>query len=792
MPDLADFIAQYATPYNPATDTYRRPPFASPVKAGKATAIYNAHSYHTKVPPQGIEPYIAHYTEPGDLVLDPFCGSGMTGVAGLTLGRRVILNDLSPAAAHIAYNYCTPVDVAALKREFERIKAVVKDEFDWLYGTNCDHCGKPAITQSVVWSDILECSRCGSEMVLWDVAVDKQTNTVLSTFNCPHCQKEHVKRGLRWLRTTPVLIRYECTCQCCVEWRQINKKLPAKKRTTECGCPCCRTGYAERPTTETERQHIAAIEVEDISCWYPTTPFDTSWEMWRGVHRDQGIDRVDKFYTKRNLHALAMLWDEINKVVSPDVRGKLRFAFTGISTRLVSKLTGYQFGKRGNVPVAGTLYIASFVAERNVWDAFVERAKDILKNAGDFPDGPVKVTIGSASRLPVIVDSSVDYIFTDPPFGSNIFYADCNFIWESWLGQYTDQTCEAVVHIKHKDKNTLPDYARLMTDSFREMYRVLKPNRWASVVFHNSDDKIWQTILEAVQAAGFELAQINSFDKEQLSFKGIRGDKGLERVTNKDIVLNLRKPGPDVARASGNTTTTARNGDAEARVVQQLADFLGTNPAHEQRTLQHFWNVVLHEMLANGVVEVSMEQVGDMLPYYFKQVDGKWYLRGEAVVGGNVFDLKSDAGALTWLNAVLSEPHTTGDLIPKWQAAIGRDVDPGRLERLLEQNFWLDKRSGRWRTPTDIERATMNATQDLAAEAHLRVIRKYLAGDIDRQPYNRELAEWVRFAYHREAYAEAVALYAHLDEGPLEPEFAKSLRKIVGVCKMKIAMTSDE
>ena len=140
MPDLADFIAKYATPYDPATDTYRCPPFASPVKAGKATAIYNAHSYHTKVPPQGIEPYIAHYTEPGDLVLDPFCGSGMTGVAALTLGRRVILNDLSPAAAHIAYNYCTPVDVAALKREFEQIKAVVKDEFDWLYGTTCDRC----------------------------------------------------------------------------------------------------------------------------------------------------------------------------------------------------------------------------------------------------------------------------------------------------------------------------------------------------------------------------------------------------------------------------------------------------------------------------------------------------------------------------------------------------------------------------------------------------------------------------------------------------------------------------
>jgi len=120
----------------------------------------------------------------------------------------------------------------------------------------------------------------------------------------------------------------------------------------------------------------------------------------------------------------------------------------------------------------------------------------------------------SATQLDDISNLTVDYIFTDPPFGSNIFYADCNLIWESWLGQFTDQSQEAVVHVKHKDKNTLPDYARLMSESFQEMYRVLKPGRWASVVFHNSDDRIWQVILEAAEAAGFELAEINSFDKQ--------------------------------------------------------------------------------------------------------------------------------------------------------------------------------------------------------------------------------------------------------------------------------------
>jgi hypothetical protein len=151
---LSEFLARHARPYDPATDDYERPPFAADIKEGKNDPIYNAHSYHTKVPPRSIIPYILHYTQPGDLVLDLFCGSGMTGVAAQMCAqppadileqfpqlkdrvgpRACILNDLSPAACHIAYNYNTPVDVEALKREFDRIKAAVKDEFDWLYGT---------------------------------------------------------------------------------------------------------------------------------------------------------------------------------------------------------------------------------------------------------------------------------------------------------------------------------------------------------------------------------------------------------------------------------------------------------------------------------------------------------------------------------------------------------------------------------------------------------------------------------------------------------------------------------
>ncbi|WP_062288306.1 DNA methyltransferase [Nostoc piscinale] len=85
-------------------------PFSKDITAGKNSYVYDAHTYHTKVPPQGIKPLIEHYTNPGDVVLDPFCGSGMTGVAATELGRKALLSDLSPAAAFIAYNINTPID----------------------------------------------------------------------------------------------------------------------------------------------------------------------------------------------------------------------------------------------------------------------------------------------------------------------------------------------------------------------------------------------------------------------------------------------------------------------------------------------------------------------------------------------------------------------------------------------------------------------------------------------------------------------------------------------------------
>jgi len=262
-PFIEDFIKQYGKPYDPDTDYYRKEPFAADVSEGKNDPIYNAHSYRTKVPHKAIMRYILHYTEPGDVIFDGFCGTGMTGVAAQLCGdkatveslgyrvekdgtiykqetggegktvwvrssrlgaRQAILNDLSAAATFIAYNYNTPVDVRSFEREANRILKEVDEECGWMYETlHTDGKTKGRINYTI-WSDVFVCPECSDEVVFGEAAVDKETRKVNKEFLCPHCNAALTKRNMdrAWVTTfdkainqtirkvkqVPVLINY--------------------------------------------------------------------------------------------------------------------------------------------------------------------------------------------------------------------------------------------------------------------------------------------------------------------------------------------------------------------------------------------------------------------------------------------------------------------------------------------------------------------------------------------------------------------------------------------------------
>lgn len=492
-----------------------RSPSRSEIVGRKGSIFYRAHSYHTKVPPEGIARLIEHYTDPGDIVADPFCGSGMTGVAALMTGRRALLSDLSTAATHIASGYVADVNPEQMKQSGSRLLAELRPLEKALYGTSCPQCSGDAQIEYTVWSDVFACLECRAELVFWREAVDPTTGTVAKTMDCV-CGRTWAKRNLTWLRSEPVMESISCG---------------ACRRIT-------------RTVDQCERDRVLAFDRSTITAWFPTTPFESWREMWRGQHGTQGIETAADFFTPRNLRALAEIWAFINAEPNELLRQALRFTFTSTVNRASRR---YQWNpKRPTNVLSSTMYIASLSYEFNVFSLLRRKLNamhDLYQATQDLP-GLASVHKSPAQQLAHIPDSSVHYIFADPPFGSNIFYADSSFLWEAWLDEQTDTTLEAVVHQSQRAQHggkTLQDYEKLMADAFVEMGRILRPNGWASVMFHNSSDEVWSALVRAIESADFEVGAAVAFDKSQASFKGLKGQFAGEKVPNFDLVLHLRR-----------------------------------------------------------------------------------------------------------------------------------------------------------------------------------------------------------------------------------------------------------
>lgn len=867
-----EFIRKYGKPYDPENDDYDVGPFVADIKEGKNDPIYNAHSYHTKVPPRAIIPYVLHYTDPGDIVLDPFCGSGMTGVAAMLCenppkdilemvqgmnpdqkirpgARRAILNDLSPAACHMAYNYCRSVDVEELKKEFERIKAAVKEEFDWLYGTEHyepavglydpdkpevaarlknliprkteeQHPRElfkgeppertwelisreeverrmgpealrrsplpkgarqficiPATIQFTVWSDVYRCEGivdvavpgskakrkaprgCGREIVLWDVAVDQQKGQVRDSFKCPYCHQEWKKTQIPRTQSLPVLTNYSY-----IAYRTTGKNRNYK------------TLRGERSSTILEQRLINEIEQRPLRFWVPDVPWDASREMWRGGHRDCGITKVTDFFTKRNLQAVSRIWHEINNL--PRHRSRLtptlRFVFSAFVSK-ASRVTRFGFHLRGNSSITGTLYVGSMVTENNVLQVLCTKLDNCLRAFARLPRLNARQTVavenGPCQQLSSIGPNSVDYVFVDPPFGSNIFYGDCSFLWESWLGELTDTKQEAVWNKSRKPDEggkTLEDYADLMATSFRKVFRVLKPGRWATVEFNNSDGRVFEAIKKAARDAGFEIVNMLFLDKDQKSFKQVKGVKGEENVVGHDVLFNLRKPKGD-EQASGTTPEVTH--ELEHLVMEVVRDHLRTLPGRikgdsktysdEHRTTPFLNTMLMNTLIPKGISvdQLNLPLIESICVRYFRKIGNRWYLPGEAVGnhrredGGWLHPMQAEVAiagevtAIEWLREHLTEtPMTQGEITPLWQRAtvkLTSDLST-QLERLLRQNFWQDQGTNKWREPTEEERKLMDTTE---RERVRHTVERYLSGALSEMPSDNDICEWVASLY---------------------------------------------
>jgi len=725
-PWIADFITEWEgqKPEKSEGYHYHREPFATDVSEGKNDPIYNAHSYHTKVPHKAIMRYILHYTEPGDIVFDGFCGTGMTGVAAqmcgdrevvMSLGykvnsdgivekqevdeqgrtvwmsfsklgaRRTILNDISPVASFITYNYNLSVDEEAFKQESARILNELEKETSWMYQTKHEQTDEYGKIICVAWSDVFVCPECGQEVNFWESAIDREEGKVRDEFPCPYCSTVLTKRTMERAWVT----KFDTSIQSTIK--------QAKQYPIFIVYEFNNKRHVKNPD-EADLKLIDEIEKIDVKEWHPLVQIPNGDKT--GEPLRIGYSHVHHFYTKRNLIALSFLLSLINK---SHLSRLLKYQFDSLIIRQSKRtrlLVSYFFHGGGGwvgTPLSGNLYIPSFTVEVQPFETWKNRVSKTLARVREFSPCVSACTSSTDTRIP---DNSLDYLFFDPPFGANLQYSELNILWESWLKLSTNKQHEAVEN-KSQLKGAA-EYRQLMNFCFQEAYRVLKPGRWITVEFSNTRASVWNGIQTALTDSGFIIANISALDKKQGSFNAVTNATSVKQ----DLVISAYKPNGGFEKRF----------QIEAESEEGVWDFVRTHldylapPKVKNSVLQFiferdprilFDQVVSFYVRKGYSVPISSPEFQLGLAQRFSERDGMYFLPEQAaeydrkkmtaqVVQASIF-VSDESTAIQWLRQLLKEkPQVQSDIHgPFMQQLGGWKKSEVQLELidLLNQNF---------------------------------------------------------------------------------------------------------
>lgn len=728
-PFLAEWLK--ASPSADSTEYQDPGPFTSDVTEGKGHLLYKAHSFHTKVPHQAIMRFLLHYTKPGDVVLDGFCGSGMTGIAAQACGnpepkfqrtvstemsspvwgaRRAVLQDLSPAATFIAAGLNQPVDGKAFDKASKDLLDAFDVEHGWMYETRHSDASVARIDYTV-WSEVFTCPHCGNEVVFYDVAFIEDTGRVRDEFHCSSCGAELTKDGLERRKVSTRTLAGDVANR--IEFRpvRIHYRLGGQK-------------YAKLPDDEDLKvlRRIAGLKPS----WFPRDPLPLD-DMAHGSRLGpKGFTHIHHLWSDRAVASLSALWGMCNEEKNPRLRAALLFwveqALWGLSW--MNRYKVIQFGRPGgslvNQYMTGVYYVPSLSAEcsvrYNLEGSQPTRGKrqSLVKTWTSSParSGQVMISTGSSERID-LPDESVDYVFVDPPFGSNIPYADLDLVIESWHRVFTSVSREAILD-KSRGKGMV-EYQAIMERCFKEFYRVLKPGRWMTVEFSNSSNEVWLTIQEALARAGFVVADTRVFDKSHHSYRQVTARNAVKQ----DLIISGYRPAEDL---EDRFSVTAGSEEGAWEFIREhlrhLERFDGTGQTLRvvrERQADRLYDRMVGFHVHHGVmVPLTAAEFYGGLDVRFPVRDEMYFLPEQVeayertrmsvkeLIQTELF-ITSEASAILWLRQQLKrKPQTFAQVQPPFfdelQAGPPEWENLPDLKQILDENFLQDEK-GRWYVP---------------------------------------------------------------------------------------------
>ena len=373
------------------------------------------------------------------------------------------------------------------------------------------------------------------------------------------------------------------------------------------------------------------IEQYEIKEWYP-----------KGVRLPSNSDFqfVEDLFDKRQLIVLAKVFNEIKKIKNPIIRDQMKLVFSGTIAR--ANLTYNLSTTRGEARLGdgGSSVFAQYRYWRpkrrivlDVWDRFkyrfhsVKKAKEACnKLIGDFYNEghTFEACVESTTNLSKFIkEKSVDYIYTDPPYGAHIAYLDLATMWDAWLGfKVKEENRELEVIEGGDQKHTKEDYLNLLNQSIIEMYKVLKKDAWLSLVFQHKEAWLWYAIKDAAKDVGFEYVNTVAQPTHTTS---IHKKKNPLKVLGGQLIINFRK---------SKSMYSAIEPEAlpAVKVVLNAAEreIVRTGGA----TLEEIMQAIVPELFEAKLIDkFALKTAGDVSELLAKEfelgIDDRWHIKKE-------------------------------------------------------------------------------------------------------------------------------------------------------------------
>lgn len=390
------------------------------------------HKYWSRKPWYIIQNYISKYSKENQLIVDPFCGSGLIGLEAILQNRNYIGYDLNPFAKFLADNtLAIKFDPKVFDQEYQFLENKLKHKIMDLYKYNENY-------------------------LLYFIAGPKN----LKDYNAVICDYN----------------------------------------------------FSNKNKITIDRTEAIPVVTFPFGLSYPDKPFPEKFYKDRFSYK--GVKLVSDMFSKRNLLALAIIFTEIQNS-SIQYKNLFMLAFTNTLLH-TSKL------KAENVrPLSvNNFWIPDDFIEENVWWRFSERIANVriakttlldrIKDNNVQRLGSYRIHDKSSLHMAEINSSSVDYVFTDPPYGDAIQYSELSYIWNCWLEK--DFAIKDEVIINPVQNKGIDQYSEQMDLFIREVHRILKEDGVFTLCFHNKDSKIWLNLSKILKDTGFDLVNIATFD----------------------------------------------------------------------------------------------------------------------------------------------------------------------------------------------------------------------------------------------------------------------------------------